>query len=123
MAPYPDIRRNIERLRPKLCFIPWNQDGWKTGLCSIPPVGHPYSLLTLANNTCLRHNFADLRDRCVKLYKRKAHLHHYTSVDGMEAGLIGEGLDSLSSLISEYSSLEAQGFSPPEPVSRLSIAT
>ena len=34
-----DIRRNIERLRPSLHFVHWNQQGWKTGLCSVPPSG------------------------------------------------------------------------------------
>ncbi|PFX15541.1 Adenylate cyclase type 6 [Stylophora pistillata] len=32
-----DIRRNIERLKPSLKFIHWNQEGWKTGLSSVPP--------------------------------------------------------------------------------------
>ena len=62
------------RLKPSLHFIHWNQEGWKTGLCSVPPVGHPYSLLTLANNTCVRHSFTDLRDRFHKLYKRKVNM-------------------------------------------------
>ncbi|XP_022083482.1 tubulin epsilon chain-like isoform X1 [Acanthaster planci] len=66
------IRRNIDRLRPSLNFIYWNTDGWKTGLCSVPPVGQPYSLLAVANNTCVRHTFSDLRDRFNRLYKRKA---------------------------------------------------
>jgi tubulin epsilon len=33
-----DIRKNIERLRPSLKFVYWNQEGWKTGLCSVPPL-------------------------------------------------------------------------------------
>ena len=61
----------VWRLRPSLNFVHWNTDGWKTGLCSVAPVGHPYSLLSLANNTCVWHNFQSLRDRFVKLYKRK----------------------------------------------------
>ena len=59
------------RLKPHLKFIHWNTEGWKTGLCSVPPVGQPYSLLTLANNTCIHNNFTDLKNRFVKLYKRK----------------------------------------------------
>ena len=34
-----DVRRNIERLHSSLHFVHWNQQGWKTGLCSIPPIG------------------------------------------------------------------------------------
>ncbi|XP_071804090.1 tubulin epsilon chain-like [Asterias amurensis] len=114
-----DIRRNIDRLRPSLKFIHWNTDGWKTGLCSVPPVGQPYSLLALGNNTCVRHTFSDLRDRFSRLYKRKAHLHHYTNVDGMEMSLFSESLESLSSLINEYEQLEK---TVPESIPRLQIA-
>ena len=118
-----DIRRNIERLRPSLNFIHWNQEGWKTGLCSVPPVGHPYSLLTLANNTCVRHRFTDLRERFVKLYRRKAHIHHYTHVDGMDSSEFSDSLESLSSLITSYSDLHKQMNSPPVPAPRLNIVS
>ncbi|PIK44735.1 putative tubulin epsilon chain [Apostichopus japonicus] len=103
-----DIRRNIDRLRPSLKFIHWNTDGWKTGLCSVAPVGHPYSLLTLANNTCLCHNFGELKDRFVKLFRRKAHIHHYTSVEGMDTELFTQSLESLQSLIEEYQQLDVK---------------
>ncbi|GFS00227.1 tubulin epsilon chain [Elysia marginata] len=105
-AELSDIRRNIDRLKPNLHFVHWNEEGWKTGLCSVPPVGQPYSLLTLANNTCVHNTFSAVRDRFNKLYRRKAHLHHYTQVDGMEASDFSESLESLSSVIEEYSSLE-----------------
>ena len=36
-----DIRSNIERLQPSLNLVHWNQQGWKTGLCSIPPTVAP----------------------------------------------------------------------------------
>lgn len=103
-----DIRRNIDRLRPSLKFIAWNQEGWKTGLCAVPPVGHPHSLLTLANNTCITKNFTELKDRFMKLYRRKAHLHHYTQVDGMEMEDFQNSIESVSYLITEYSSLSKQ---------------
>lgn len=117
-----DIRRNIERLKPSLHFIHWNQEGWKTGLCSVPPVGHPYSLLALANNTCIRHTFQDLKDRFMKLYKRKAHVHHYTHVDGMEVAQFESSKESLTSLISEYETLEAHMGRTVEDIQRLTIA-
>lgn len=108
-----DIRRNIERclcqyiftnfiahffpfirLQPSLNFVHWNQQGWKTGLCSVPPIGQvrketfigrviiqispfqPYSLLSLANNTCFRHTLSETRDRFNKLFKRKVMKSH-----------------------------------------------
>ncbi|XP_078504689.1 tubulin epsilon chain isoform X2 [Lissotriton helveticus] len=117
-----DLRRNIERLKPSLQFVSWNQEGWKTGLCSVPPVGHSHSLLALANNTCVKPTFVELRDRFAKLYKKKAHLHHYLHVDGMEQGCFTEAVSSLSSLIEEYNQLDATRgvFIPDSP--RFSIA-
>ncbi|XP_059501353.1 tubulin epsilon chain isoform X2 [Stegostoma tigrinum] len=118
-----DLRRNIERLKPSLQFIPWNQEGWKTSLCSVPPVGHTHSLLALANNTCVKTTFMDLKDRFVKLYKKKAHIHHYLHVDGMEQSCFTEANNSLSSLIEEYNQLDATKGLPVTKMSRLSIAS
>ncbi len=61
------------RLKPLLPFVSWNQEGWKTGLCSVPPVGHSHSLLAVANNTCVKPTFMDLRERFTKLYRKKVH--------------------------------------------------
>ncbi|KAJ8321781.1 hypothetical protein KUTeg_000252 [Tegillarca granosa] len=82
-----DIRRNIEKLKPNLKFIHWNQEGWKTGLCSVPP----------------------------------AHIHHYTDIDGMEVSNFTESLESLNSLIQEYSDLEKQMNNPPPAEPRLQV--
>ncbi|CAH1785919.1 unnamed protein product [Owenia fusiformis] len=109
-----DIRRNIDRLKPSLKFIGWNNEGWKTGLCNVPPVGQPYSLLTLANNTCIVNTFSNLKDRFTKLYKRKAHMHHYTHIDGMEMSDFDCASESLLGLIGEYSRLDKQGTAAPD---------
>ena len=103
-----DIRRNIEKLKPTLDFISWNQEGWKTGLCSVPPFGQQYSLLCLSNNTCIKETFAAMKSRFQLLYNRKAHLHHYKSVDNMDMSLFDESIESLNSLVAEYSQLERQ---------------
>ncbi|XP_030628537.1 tubulin epsilon chain [Chanos chanos] len=102
-----DLRRNIERLRPTLPFVSWNKEGWKTGLCSVPPVGHTHSLLALANNTCVKPTFVELKERFVRLYRRKAHLHHYLHVEGIEQACFSDALSSLTSLIEEYEQLDA----------------
>lgn len=101
-----DLRRNIDRLKSNLTFVPWNQEGWKTGLCDFPPVGQPYSLLCLSNNTCVQNSFRNLRDRFSKLYRRKAHVYHYERVDGFDSSLFEESVESLDSLISEYQEME-----------------
>ncbi|XP_012576681.1 PREDICTED: tubulin epsilon chain isoform X4 [Condylura cristata] len=117
-----DLRRNIERLKPSLQFVSWNQEGWKTSLCSVPPVGHSHSLLALANNTCVKPTFMELRERFMRLYKKKAHLHHYLQVEGMEESCFTEAVSSLSALIQEYNHLDATKNMPVQGVPRLSIA-
>uniref|UniRef100_A0A8C4EQ88 Tubulin epsilon 1 n=1 Tax=Dicentrarchus labrax TaxID=13489 RepID=A0A8C4EQ88_DICLA len=121
-AQVSDLRRNIERLKPSLPFVSWNQEGWKTGLCSVPPVGHSHSLLALANNTCVKPTFMELRDRFTKLYRKKAHLHHYLQVEGMEQSFFSEATNSLSSLIEEYHHLDATKGRLMPDAPRLSIA-
>jgi len=112
-----DIRNNITRLKDSLEFVRWNQEGWKTGLCNYPPVGQPYSLLALSNNTSIKHSFMSLRSHFNKLYTRKAHVHHYEKVDGFDVSMFDESLNSLDSLVKEYDDLEimsrSQEFSVP----------
>ncbi|XP_036727714.1 tubulin epsilon chain isoform X2 [Balaenoptera musculus] len=117
-----DLRRNIERLKPSLRFVSWNQEGWKTSLCSVPPVGHSHSLLALANNTCVKPTFIELRERFTRLYKKRAHLHHYLQIEGMEESCFTEAMSSLSALIQEYNQLDATKSMPAEDLPRLRVA-
>ncbi|XP_039268620.2 tubulin epsilon chain-like [Styela clava] len=114
-----DLRRNIDKLKANLNFVPWNMEGWKTGLCNFPPVGQPYSLLCLSNNTCVQHAFRNLRERFSKLYKRKAHIHHYERVDGFDLSLFDEGRESLNSVIAEYQEMENMVFKSQDGVSNV----
>uniref|UniRef100_A0A5F8G7Z7 Tubulin epsilon chain n=1 Tax=Monodelphis domestica TaxID=13616 RepID=A0A5F8G7Z7_MONDO len=116
-----DIRRNIERLKSSLHFVSWNQEGWKTSLCSVPPVGHSHSLLALANNTCVKPTFMELKNRFLRLYKKKAHLHHYLQVDRMEDSCFTEAVSSLSSLIEKYNELDVTKGLPIHEQVRLNI--
>ena len=50
----------------------------------------------------------------------QAHMHHYTEVEGMEASLFTESLESLTELISEYHGLETM---QPQEVPRLQTAS
>jgi len=101
-----DIRRNIDKLSEQMNFIHWNKDGWKTGLCNVPPVKQMFSVLALSNNTCIKYTFTELQSRFNKLFQRKAHLHHYLSVDGMELEQVNEASTSLQDQISLYDELE-----------------
>ncbi|ORX45805.1 tubulin nucleotide-binding domain-like protein [Piromyces finnis] len=99
-----DVRRNIEKLKPQLDFIYWNQDGWKTGICSTPALGQPYSLLTLSNNCSIKETFKDMKKNYIKLYKRKANVHHYTQYIDKE--YFQNALNNVNDLINEYTMLE-----------------
>jgi tubulin epsilon len=128
-----DIRRNIERMKPKLQFIHWNQEGWKVGHCLAPPVGrvfflslHCYSsftlkplssifffffncqkhsLLCLSNNTCIKDTFRDVLERFNKLYKRKAHLFHYEKF--MSKDVFEESINIVKDLAERYAAMES----------------
>jgi len=84
-------------------MVPWNSDGFKIGLCSVPPLGSPYSVLLLANNSCIAETLGELKARFVKLYSRKAHLHHYT--EHMDVGDIDHAASTLDDVILDYSVL------------------
>ena len=101
-----DVRRNIDKLSENTNFIYWNKDGWKTGICSVPPIKQMYSVLSLANNTCIRYTFEELKIRFSKLYTRKAHLHHYLNVNGMGIEQFQSAYDNLTDQICFYNELE-----------------
>jgi tubulin epsilon len=73
-----DININLAKQKKQLKMINWNQEGFKIGLCDQPPVNMNYGLLCLSNNTAIADCFEELRNRFNKLYKKKAHIHHYT---------------------------------------------
>ena len=98
-----DINRNIQRIQKDLRMIYWNKEGFKVGVCDAAPVGMPSSLLCISNNCNISDNFINLRTRFLKLYRRKAHLHHYTEYADVD--VFNEALESLNYIVHEYSSL------------------
>ncbi|KAJ3316724.1 Tubulin epsilon chain, partial [Boothiomyces sp. JEL0866] len=99
-----DMRRNLDRIRHQLNFVPWNLDAWKTGLCDIPPLGQNYSVLSLSNSSGMWRILDRLHSRFGKLYKRKAHLHHYLNY--METEEFNSSAREILSVITEYQKLE-----------------
>jgi tubulin epsilon len=112
-----DVTHNVNRLRPDVRMVHWNADGFKIGLCDVPPVGQPYSLLCLANNCGVRHTFSAMRDRFMKLFRVKAHVHHYTQMN-VDLGVFNEALASLDSVVADYVSME-NAQAPADPPKRL----
>ncbi|KAJ1507240.1 Tubulin epsilon chain [Coelomomyces lativittatus] len=99
--PITDLRRNITKLQKQLSFVWWNQGGWKTGMCQVPPLNQTLGLLCLANNCCMLHPLQHLKNKFMKLYTRKANLHHYTK--NMDPHDFDCAVESLLETIEGYS--------------------
>ncbi|KAJ4461873.1 putative Tubulin epsilon chain [Paratrimastix pyriformis] len=99
-----DIHNNIARIRPNLKMVPWNQEAFKVGLCGAPPVGLPYSLLCLANNTCVTQPLEAMIQRWNSLFKHHAHVHHYTEFIGLDE--MAEAKERVLSVCRDYAEVE-----------------
>lgn len=102
---FSDVNKNIKSLREKknLKFIHWNNEGFKYGICNVPPHNQDYSLLCLANNTCIRDRFKIMRDKYWTLYKRKLYTHNYGEY--MDLSHFDETLHAVDDIIKKYQSL------------------
>ena len=80
----------------------------KVGLCSIPPAGHPASLLSLINSTSMSSMLRDVVNQFDKLYKKKAHIHHYLQVEHFEEDQFRECRNSAMNVYEGYMELQNQ---------------
>ncbi|KAG2495742.1 hypothetical protein HYH03_006339 [Edaphochlamys debaryana] len=110
-ATIADINRNVARLRPQLKMVHWNSEGFKLGICSTPPVGCPFGLLCLANNTAIAGTFQTMRERFDKLYKRRFYTHHYEQY--MDIAGFAEAAEAVGELTQQYAALEGATQAPP----------
>jgi tubulin epsilon len=99
-----DMRRNITRVKKSLNFVGWNADGWKTGMCDIPPVGQTHSVLALSNNTGFWRIADRIENRYKKLYKKKAHLHHF--LEWMDVSDFDEAHRQMNRIKVDYKRME-----------------
>eukprot|EP01001_Neometanema_parovale_P004448 NODE_1628_length_1657_cov_114.443937_g1549_i0.p1 GENE.NODE_1628_length_1657_cov_114.443937_g1549_i0~~NODE_1628_length_1657_cov_114.443937_g1549_i0.p1 ORF type:complete len:486 (-),score=68.65 NODE_1628_length_1657_cov_114.443937_g1549_i0:105-1562(-) len=98
-----DVNRNVSRLQSRLDMIHWNREGFKLGLCSASPLGQPYSLLSLSNNTCFGGVLQGMSDRCMKMYSVGANLYHYTEYISQE--IFDDALENIACSIDDYNIL------------------
>lgn len=105
-ATVSDLARNVARLKRSqtVRFVDWNPDGFKVGLCSVPPVGVRTSALALSNNCCIRHTFHAMRERFLKLYRKKFYLHHYLQY--MDEERFVQADEAVRSLIASYEEID-----------------
>jgi tubulin epsilon len=112
---FTDVVRNIQKIKDEVNMVYWNTEGFKYGICNFPPIGQPYNVLCLSNNTCIQSIFDNLLERFNKLYKRKAHVHHYTEY--IEQSLFDESARSTLDLIKTYQEMEC--IEAPKEIPRL----
>ena len=98
-----DLRRNIDRLSMQMNMVSWNRDGWKTGICDVPPLGQGYSVMALSNNTAIVTILDRLSNRFNKIFKRKAHLHHY--MEFMDEQDFISSIQHINSICASYCNL------------------
>ena len=106
-ATVSDLGRTIRRLKSQLRFVDWNPDGFKVGLCAVPPVGVPTSALALSNSCCIRQTFRAMRARFSKLYRRRVYLHHYLQY--MDEARFAEADEAVRALIGGYEEVDRRG--------------
>ena len=109
-----DLTRNIARMkaRREVRLMAWNEDGFKIGLCSAPPVGMRNSLLGLANSSAVAPVMSSMRERCLRMYTRRANFHHY--LEYMEPETMDAALRTVESVILDYTRLENQSLQQEE---------
>jgi len=105
-----DVHHNIAKIRKQLKMLPYNEDAFKIGLCTVPPRGLPYSVLGLANSCAAQHMFSQTLRDFNRLYSRKAHVHHYTQY--MEQSMFDDAFETVNSLMREYIHLEMMHDTP-----------
>lgn len=112
-----DATRNIERLRSSLKMPRWNTDGFKLGLCGQAPVNQRQALLMLCNTCEVRHSMTAVMQRFDALYRRRAHLHHYTEF--ISPDHVAEARESIRDLVTQYETLNRDAASHEELARRL----
>jgi len=104
------VRENVDRISRSRQGIPsWKGSGgqWKVGVCAAAPRTHSHSLLSLQNSTSIVAHFEDISKRASSLWKRKAHVHHYTS-EGIELDEFVWAFDNIREITEAYKALETE---------------
>ncbi|CRG94559.1 tubulin epsilon chain, putative [Plasmodium gallinaceum] len=114
-----DITKNVLLIKKNLNILRYNKDATKIGLCNVSPLNQPYSLLCLNNSCEIRNTFLQILERFNKLFKRRAHLHHYLEYLTMDD--ITEFKEKIQNLIYEYSYIQKHSFCSPKFLNKSTI--
>ncbi|CCW70320.1 unnamed protein product [Phytomonas sp. Hart1] len=95
-----DLNRNVGRLRKRLAMPYWNQDGFKTALCGVSPLGHRDSMLTLTNSCAITGKVQEVYDKFMRLYSARSHVHHYERYLALE--YFDSTAEEIRSMLDDY---------------------
>merc|ERR1712139_635272 len=110
-----DVNQNVSKVKKHLKMLPYNEDAFKIGLCSVPPKGLPYSVLSLANSCAAHHMLGQNLRVFNRLYSKRAHLHHYTQY--VERQLFDEAFETVNMLMKDYIHLDMLHETPASCIS------
>ncbi|XP_047134916.1 tubulin beta chain [Hydra vulgaris] len=101
-----DIDEQLKLIQNKnsAYFVEWIPNNAKVSSCNVAPKGHKLTATFLANNTSLQDVMRRIRDQYLKMFKRKAFLHWYTT-EGIEEMQFTEAESNINDIISEYEQL------------------
>uniref|UniRef100_A0AAR5QG15 Tubulin/FtsZ 2-layer sandwich domain-containing protein n=3 Tax=Dendroctonus ponderosae TaxID=77166 RepID=A0AAR5QG15_DENPD len=111
-----DLQGYIGKLQAKGRFTSWSKKAVKMGLCNVPPNGQNVALFSLFNTTGMFGLFQHIAKQFSSLFRKQAHIHHYTNVSSFEMDFFDECLESLRDVMHKYKSLENVG---PQTIPRL----
>lgn len=99
-----DVTRGVTRLREKMKMPYWNEDGFKTALCGVSPLGHRDSMLLLANSCAIVPKVQSLHEKFARLYSVRSHVHHYEQY--LSTAYFDHTSEVIRTLIDDYSYLD-----------------
>ncbi|KAG5479825.1 hypothetical protein LSCM4_05833 [Leishmania orientalis] len=109
-----DLTRGVGRLREQMQMPYWNEDGFKTALCGVSPLGHKDSMLLLANNCAIRGKVESMLSKYERLYSVRSHVHHYEQY--LSDAYFTHTKEALRTLVDDYAYLDTAP--PPKDVPR-----
>ncbi|XP_060526890.1 tubulin epsilon chain-like [Cylas formicarius] len=101
-----DVQSYAQRLQARANFAPWSKKSIKVGLCGTSPHYAPAAMFSLFNSSRMSDHFAKIYGDFDKLFRKKAHMHHYTRIDGFDCGYFEACAESLRDVVQKYRNIE-----------------
>ena len=118
------VQRQVDLLSAQMSFVTMDgsstrgesgggngRGSWKVGLCTVAPQSASTTVLALSNNTAVAPRLQALHDRCLSLFARRAHWHHYLDC-GLEEQQMNDSLLHLRDTVSAYNAVARPGRPP-----------